>query len=141
MLLKRFITALVLAAIGVPAIIFGGIFFWILMAFFLGVAAWEYVKLFRGANFQPSMIVVVGGVLGIMAARTLFPFYESAALTGVVLLAMAVHLIAFERGRDQAEPEAPFEKGENVKVAKGPFAGFTGTVDELFTERDRKSVV
>ncbi len=102
MLLKRFTTALVLAAIGVPAIIYGGIFFWLLMALFLGVAAWEYVNLFRGANFQPSMIVVVGGALGILAARTLAPVYESAALTGVVLLAMAVHLISFERGRDQA---------------------------------------
>ena len=46
-----------------------------------------------------------------------------------------------ERGRDQAEPEAPFEKGENVKVAKGPFAGFTGTVDELFAERRRVKVI
>ena len=46
-----------------------------------------------------------------------------------------------ERGRDQAEPEAPFEKGENVKVAKGPFAGFTGTVDEIFTERRRVKVI
>jgi transcriptional antiterminator NusG len=46
-----------------------------------------------------------------------------------------------ERGRDQAEPEAPFEKGENVKVTKGPFAGFTGTVDEIFTERRRVKVI
>lgn len=46
-----------------------------------------------------------------------------------------------ERGRDQAEPEAPFEKGENVKVTKGPFAGFTGSVDEIFAERRRVKVV
>jgi transcriptional antiterminator NusG len=46
-----------------------------------------------------------------------------------------------ERGRDQAEPEAPFEKGENVKVTKGPFAGFTGTVDEIFAERRRVKVI
>lgn len=46
-----------------------------------------------------------------------------------------------ERGRDQAEPEAPFEKGENVKVTKGPFAGFTGSVDEIFAERRRVKVI
>lgn len=46
-----------------------------------------------------------------------------------------------ERGRDQADPEAPFEKGENVKVTKGPFAGFTGTVDEIFAERRRVKVI
>jgi len=45
-----------------------------------------------------------------------------------------------ERGHDQAEPEAPFEKGENVKVAKGPFAGFTGQVEEIFAERRRVKV-
>lgn len=45
-----------------------------------------------------------------------------------------------ERGRDKAEPEAPFEKGENVKVTKGPFAGFTGQVEEIFAERRRVKV-
>lgn len=46
-----------------------------------------------------------------------------------------------ERGRECAEPEAPFEKGENVKVTKGPFAGFTGTVEEIFAERRRVKVL
>ncbi|MEO0086292.1 MAG: transcription termination/antitermination protein NusG [candidate division WOR-3 bacterium] len=46
-----------------------------------------------------------------------------------------------ERGRDRAEPEAPYEKGENIKVTKGPFAGFTGTVDEIFAERRRVKVI
>ena len=45
-----------------------------------------------------------------------------------------------ERGRERAEPESPFEKGENVKVTKGPFAGFTGTVEEVLTERRRVKV-
>lgn len=46
-----------------------------------------------------------------------------------------------ERGRERAEPEAPFDKGENVKVTKGPFAGFTGQVDEILTERRRVKVI
>jgi transcriptional antiterminator NusG len=45
-----------------------------------------------------------------------------------------------ERGKEMTEPEAPFEKGENVKVTKGPFAGFTGSVEEIFTERRRVKV-
>ena len=45
------------------------------------------------------------------------------------------------RSQERSEPEAPFEKGENVKVTKGPFAGFTGTVDEMFPERRRVKVV
>jgi len=45
-----------------------------------------------------------------------------------------------ERGRERAEPEAPFEKGENVKVTKGPFAGFTGQVEDISAERRRVKV-
>lgn len=45
-----------------------------------------------------------------------------------------------EKGRDKIEPEAPFEKGETVKVTKGPFAGFTGTVEEIIPERRRVKV-
>ncbi len=46
-----------------------------------------------------------------------------------------------EQSRDKIEPEAPFEKGETVKVTKGPFAGFTGTVEEIIPERRRVKVM
>ena len=46
-----------------------------------------------------------------------------------------------ERGRERSEPESPFEKGEGVKVTKGPFAGFTGSVEEVFVERRRVKVM
>ncbi len=101
-MLKRILTALVLAAIGVPAIIFGGVFFWLLMAFFLGVATWEYTNLMRGAKFEPQQVLTVAGALLLFTIRTRFPDYEEATLTGLVLLAMSLHLFAFERGRDQA---------------------------------------
>ncbi len=42
-----------------------------------------------------------------------------------------------ESGRQKATPEAPFTKGEMVKVISGPFSGFAGTVDEIFPERRR----
>lgn len=101
-MLKRTLTALVLAAIGVPAIIFGGVFFWFLMAFFLGVAAWEYANLMRGAKFEPQQALIVAGALLLLVVRTRFAAYEEATLTGLVLLAMSLHLLAFERGRDHA---------------------------------------
>ncbi len=53
---------------------------------------------------------------------------------------VASMLEQIERGKEMTEPEAPFEKGENVKVTKGPFAGFTGSVEEIFTERRRVKV-
>lgn len=101
-MLTRFLTALVIAAIGIPATIYGGVFFWLLMAFFVTYASWEYVTLMRGAKWQPSAAITVSGVLVIFTARTHYPAYESALLTAAVFAAMIYHLIAFERGRDQA---------------------------------------
>lgn len=101
-MLKRIITALVLAVLGVPATIAGGVFFWLFMATFVTIAAWEYTVLMRGAKFEPQQIFMVSSVLFLFFIRTYYPAYSEAALTGLVLLAMTLHLIAFERGRDRA---------------------------------------
>jgi len=101
-MLRRVFTALVLAAVGLPAIIYGGLFYYILMAVILVGAAREYIRLFRAVQYEPSEIVTAGGVLVIATAR--FFFGEAAIPVFVlsVLLAMTVHLVAFERGRNQA---------------------------------------
>ena len=101
-MLRRTFTALVLAAVGLPAIIYGGWFYFLLMAVFLIGAAWEYVRLFRAVQFEPSEIVTVGGVLVIATARFFLVDAAIPAFVLLVLLAMTVHLFAFERGRDQA---------------------------------------
>jgi len=100
--LRRTFTALVLAAVGLPAIIYGGLFYFLLMAVFLIGAAWEYVRLFRAVQYEPSEIVTVGGVLVIATARFFLVDAAIPAFVLLVLLAMTVHLFAFERGRDQA---------------------------------------
>ena len=101
-MLRRVFTALVLAAVGLPAIIYGGLSYYVLMAVILAGAAREYVRLFRAIHYEPSEIVTVGGVLVIATAR--FFFAETAIPMFVlsVLLAMTVHFFAFERGRDMA---------------------------------------
>lgn len=101
-MLRRVFTALVLAAFGLPAIIYGGLFYFLLLAAILVGAAWEYVRLFRAVHSEPSEIVTVGGVLVVATARFFFADVASAAFVLLVLIAMAVHLFAFERGRDQA---------------------------------------
>ncbi|MCB9146312.1 MAG: CDP-archaeol synthase [Anaerolineales bacterium] len=99
---RRLITALILALIGVPAIVFGGILYYLLMGTFLIGAAWEYVNLFRAVKFEPNMIVTMGGVMVVTLARMFLPEYAHPVFAAVILLAMAVHLIAYERGRDQS---------------------------------------
>jgi phosphatidate cytidylyltransferase len=101
-MLRRTLTALGLGVIALPAIIYGGVFYFLLIGVFLVGGAWEYVRMYRAVQAEPNEIVTIGGVLVIATAR--FFFEEAAILLFVlsVLVAMTVHLIAFEHGRDQA---------------------------------------
>lgn len=101
-MLRRTLTALVLVAIGLPGIIYGGIFYFILITIFLVGSAWEYVRLYRAVQYEPNEIVTVGGVLAIATARVFFVEGAMILFVALILLAMTAHLVAFERGRDQA---------------------------------------
>jgi len=85
-----------------PAIIIGGIFYFFLMAAFLIGAAWEYVTLFRVMKLEPQMVITVGGVTMTIFARMFFPQFAMSVYAATILIAMAYHLVAYERGRDQA---------------------------------------
>jgi len=99
---RRSATALLLLVLIAPAVYFGGILFFLYVAAFVLAATWEYVRMFSLMNYQPSMAVSLGGVLLILGARAFAPQGAGAALALAVLVAMTVHLLAYERGRDQA---------------------------------------
>lgn len=42
-----------------------------------------------------------------------------------------------EKEKDTSVPEIPFSPGDHVRVVKGPFAGFSGTVEEVYPDRRR----
>ena len=101
-MLRRTLTSLAMAAVILPAIILGGVFYFLLFTIVLVGAAWEFSRLFYAARYEPHEIVTVAGVLVVATARF---FFEEAAvplLVVFVLLAMTVHLFAYERGRDLA---------------------------------------
>jgi phosphatidate cytidylyltransferase len=102
MLIKRVITALVLAAIGIPVIMLGGIYYSALIIFFLGVAAWEYGRMYDKTGCQVSEPLLIGCVVLIAGVRAFFPGLAAAALTFSILAAMTWHLFAYEGGRDLA---------------------------------------
>jgi phosphatidate cytidylyltransferase len=102
MLIKRTLAALVLALIGIPAVILGGVYFFLLIAALLGISAWEYGRMFRIANYHASEPFLVGGVLLLLFARAYFPDLAPAVLTLSILAAMTWHLFDYEKGRDQA---------------------------------------
>ncbi len=43
--------------------------------------------------------------------------------------------------RPTATPEVPFIRGESVRIVEGPFAEFTGVVEEIYPEREKLRVM
>ncbi len=101
-MVRRTITALLLLVLIVPVIFFGGVLYFLYMGVFVVLAAWEYVQMFEVMNFQPSLLLTVGGTLVILLMRAFQPAWAEPVFTLLILLAMTLHLIAYERGRDQA---------------------------------------
>ncbi len=99
---KRTLAALLLLAVAVPAVIFGGILYFLIIAFFLVTAAWEYARMFRSAGYEPSVPIVLGGVAAVLLTRAFWPPVANFVFAVCILLAMTLHLIAYERGRGQA---------------------------------------
>jgi phosphatidate cytidylyltransferase len=115
MLIKRTITTLILAAIGIPVIILGGPYYFALITLFLAVAAWEYGHMFDKAGCKIPVPLLIVCVVLIAVVRELLmdpaaavlsikfpPELAAAALTLSVFAAMTWHLIDYEKGCNQA---------------------------------------
>jgi phosphatidate cytidylyltransferase len=103
MLGKRILVTVFLLPIGLVAILLGGWYLTALVALFMGLAAWEYGNLFRTGGLKPALALVVGGTLLLLIGRNVNGFDSAAWMISLtVLLAMTYHLVAYERGRDQA---------------------------------------
>jgi phosphatidate cytidylyltransferase len=103
MLVNRLLVAIVLLPVGAAIIILGGIPFTLTIALFMGLSAWEYVKLFQMAGYQPSGILVIVGAVILVLARAYDGFASAPWIFALlVLICMVYHLLAYERGRDQA---------------------------------------
>jgi phosphatidate cytidylyltransferase len=103
MLVKRVIVALVLIPLFLLINAAGGWAFTSLCAVAIGLAAWEYWRMFTSAGHQPSAVVLIGGVVLLVAARHQGDINLSEMLlAGLAMAAMAVHTFFYERGREQA---------------------------------------
>jgi len=102
-MVKRTLVSLILLPVGLIFIKLGGIYYVGLILLILGLAAWEYVNLFRVAGHQPAGEVVVGGVILLTVGRAVTGFESAPWMISLsIMVAMTYHLISFERGRDQA---------------------------------------
>lgn len=103
MLKQRVIVATILLPLGLVAIYLGGAVFAAVVALIISLACWEYAQLFRADGCQPaSALVVIGGAL-IVAGRAFNGFNSTPWIISLLLLvSIGYHLLAYERGRDQA---------------------------------------
>ncbi len=103
MLGKRILVTVILLPIGLAAIFAGGWYFTALVAVFMALAGWEYAGLLNSGGLQPSRILLVGGILLLVIGRNVNGFVSAPWMVSLVILAaMAYHLVAYERGRNQA---------------------------------------
>lgn len=102
MLRERVIVAIVLVPLFVWVINIGGWVFVFAIAIILALAAWEYGHIYR-PDFAPSRSLLVVGVVAISIGRFWAGLEGSALfLTAITLLAMAWHLVDYERGAERS---------------------------------------
>lgn len=106
MLTQRLLVAILLIPIGVTFIVLGGWPYAILIMAALGVAAWEYWRIYKSGGFSPSPSLLVGGTILLVLLRFLFNFKDGdAALAFLVMAAMGLHTIHHERGDDRSSTD------------------------------------
>ena len=99
MLASRLKVAIILIPIAVTCVVLGGYFFLTLILFMLGLAAWEFGRLFKLGGYSPALWVLVPGVVLITLARYFWGFeHNDAILSVLVLAAMAYHTIQCGKG-------------------------------------------
>jgi len=101
-MVRRLVTALILLALGMPALLFGGVPFFLFMGFFILMAAYEYTMLFRAAEIEPSTVITVGGVFLIITVRDFFPEFATGLFAFLMLIALGYHTFTYEKGREKA---------------------------------------
>ena len=103
MLRQRVLVVLLLLPLGLGLVYLGGYYFLGLIALVLGMASWEYARLFRKGGFQPAMVLTVLGTVALAVGRGLSDFASDHwILSAFLLICLVHHLVRFERGRDQA---------------------------------------
>jgi phosphatidate cytidylyltransferase len=122
MLANRLKVAIILIPTGVGFIVLGGWAYTALVAIMLGVAAWEYWRMFAQGGYSPSPWILIPGVLLIVISRMLWGLkFNDLILSFLALAAMGVHTIMCEK--DCKHPASDF----SATISGLIYLGFLGS--------------
>ena len=103
MLRQRVLVTIILLPLGLGLIYLGGIPFTIFVTLLLGVAAWEYCRIFRIGEHRPAEILTIAGTVGLTLGRGFKSFEHTDWILGLIILtSMIFHLIQYEKGQNQS---------------------------------------
>jgi phosphatidate cytidylyltransferase len=102
-LLDRLAITVVLAPMLVLAVEAGGLVYLALIGLLLGLAAWEYARLFEAGGHRPARVLLVAGVV-VLISSAQFPALDphGLLLALLVLAPLTWHLIDYELGAPAA---------------------------------------
>ncbi len=99
MLAKRLISISVLVPLLIASVYFGGWWLTAFISIFVCIAAWEYGKLFKSGNYNPSFVFLISGCFCLIIARQLLNLEGILAVIAMLALASMIwHTISFQRG-------------------------------------------
>ncbi len=103
MLRKRLLIIFFLLPLWIYVIFLGDAVLTIVMMIALTIGAWEYQNLFRLGGYKPAEFTLIAATIGFTALRNWIGFdLDQLFLAILVFSSMAIHLVAYEKGREQA---------------------------------------
>ena len=103
MLKERLLVLIPLIPAAIALVAVGGWFFTLIVALILGLAAWEYWRLFTNGGYKPSAAILIGACVILPIFRYLYNFqFSDTLLVLLIFTTMAVHLVQFEQGSKTA---------------------------------------
>ena len=121
MLKQRVLVAAVLLPVGIWLIFLGGIFYLLVVAFFMVAAVWEYAGLFAALGRQPVRWLMVLGALAFIVARFIASFrLDAHVLAAVTLVTLLYHMVEYERGAPESATDFA------ISLSGMVYVGFVG---------------
>ena len=100
---QRLLVSILILISSTSAVALGGWFFAGFVALILGLATWEYWRMYRAGGYRPSLLLLLGGTLAMVAARYLNGFQSSPFLLSVFgLVAMSKQVFDYQRNQKTA---------------------------------------